>query len=548
MDRPSTAGLGLRHRPRRRGRRSWLPCATLAALLAAQAPLSAQDSARVRVSRIEIRRENIFDSTETNRWYARLINGLHATTREFVVRREVLLRPGTPFDSAQAAETARNLRRLGFFRAVVIDSVPDAPGPVVRVTTKDRWTTKGSAGARVSGGQVIFNASLAEANLGGTGISLGFRYRTEPDRHSARLALTAPRLLHNSTDVRLQLDRLTDGDVSLTALSNPFRTLSDRWAWSAEGTSLDRRVLQWRDGGKDPSDSLQRSMDLGRAHVGHAWRAGPNGYVRTEATLIARREDFGPYLPNVDLPHSVFVTAGLAAEVSRSRFHVTQGLRNSGIDEDVNLSPTFRGGLWASPAAWGYSRSGVGAELLLQGGVLVAERRGFAFAQLAATGRQAGGLDSGTVRGSATMILRPRTPHLLAFHVAGGMQHRPAPGMEFDLGLSSGPRAFPAHSFTGDRMYHGTAEYQYTATRDVFGWRLASLGIAAFADRGGAWFAGSRARGGTDLGVGLRLGSPRVPTTNGLLRLDLARRLGNDALLGRWVLSVGNGFPFDVPR
>ncbi|MFN8575209.1 MAG: BamA/TamA family outer membrane protein, partial [Gemmatimonadaceae bacterium] len=128
------------------------------------------------------------------------------------------------------------------------------------------------------------------------------------------------------------------------------------------------------------------------------------------------------------------------------------------------------------------------------------------------------------------------------------LQHRPAPGMEFDLGLSTGPRAFPAHAFTGDRMYQGTAEYQWTATRDLFGWRIASLGIAAFVDRGGAWFTGSPNRSGTDVGAGLRLGSPRVPTTNGLLRIDLARRLKNDALPGRWVLAVGNGFPFEVPR
>ncbi|MFN8573681.1 MAG: BamA/TamA family outer membrane protein [Gemmatimonadaceae bacterium] len=500
------------------------------------------------VSRIDIRRENIFDSTEANRWYARVINRWHATTREFVVRRELLLHVGSPYDSALAAESARNLRRLGFFRSVRIDTVPNALGPEVRVTTKDRWTTKGSAGARLSGGQVIFNASLAETNLAGTGVSLGFRYRTEPDRHSARLALTVPRLLRNSTDVRLQVDRLTDGDVTLGALSNPFRALSDRWAWSAEGTSLDRRVLQWRNGRSDPSDSLLRSLDMGRALLGYAWQAGPNGYLRSEATVVARREDFGAYLPNVRLPRSRFVAAGVAMEASRSRFHVTQGLRNSGIDEDVNLSPTFRAGLWASPAAWGYERSGLGAEFLLQGGTLVAGQRGFAFAQLVATGRQAAGLDSGTARGSATLIMRPTPDHLIALYAGGGLQHRPAPGMEFDLGLSTGPRAFPAHAFTGDRMYQGTAEYQWTATRDLFGWRIASLGIAAFVDRGGAWFTGSPDRSGTDVGAGLRLGSPRVPTTNGLLRIDLARRLKNDALPGRWVLAVGNGFPFEVPR
>jgi outer membrane protein assembly factor BamA len=185
---------------------------------------------------------------------------------------------------------------------------------------------------------------------------------------------------------------------------------------------------------------------------------------------------------------------------------------------------------------------------MLQGGTLVANRRGFAFAQIGVTGRHAGGLDSGTVRGAATLIVRPTRDHLIALYLGGGAQRRPSPGAEFDLGLTTGPRAFPIHAFTGDRMYQGTAEYQYTLTRDALGAGLASLGLATFVDRGGAWFAGNAARHGTDAGVGLRLGSPRVPSTNGLLRVDLAYRFRNDALRARWIASIGSGFPFEVPR
>lgn len=500
------------------------------------------------ITRVVIDRENIFDSTETSRWYARLVNGLHVTTRDYVVRRELLLRSGLVFDSALAAESARNLRRLGFFRAVRVDTVTGGDGPALHVSTKDRWTTKANAGARFSGGQTIVNLSLTEANVAGTGVSLGFRYRTEPDRNALRLALTVPRAVAGATDFRTQLDRLTDGDVSLMGLVNPFRTLSDRHAFSVEGMSLDRRVLQWRDGRTSPMDSLRRVLDQGRALVGYAWRAGPGGYVRSDLTLIVRRENFGTYLPGATLGRSTFAALGTSLEFSRTRFHLTEGLRSSGIDEDVNLSPTVRGGLWLSPQSWGYARSGVGTELTMQGGTLLARGRGFAYAQVVANGRHAGGLDSGTVRAASTLIVRPSRNHLLAFYAGGGAQRRPAPGAEFDLGLTTGPRAFPIHSFTGDRMYQGTAEYQFTAARDVFGAGLASLGLATFVDHGAAWFAESGRRHGTDAGVGLRIGSPRIPSTNGLLRIDLAYRFRNDALGARWVLAVGNGFPFEVPR
>ncbi|MEP7345517.1 MAG: hypothetical protein ABI877_09625 [Gemmatimonadaceae bacterium] len=530
-------------------RRSWTRLAALpivGALGCVQA-LGAQAPSRP-ITRIQIVRESIFDSTEAGRWYARITNGLHATTREFVVRRELLLGLGAPYDSARAAESARNLRRLGFFRRVQLDTIAGNDGQTLRVTTKDRWTTKANAGARVSGGQTIVNLSLTEANLGGTGVSLGFRYRTEPDRTALRLALTVPRAVGGTSDLRTQIDRLTDGDITSVGLVNPFRTLADRRAFSLEGTSLDRRVLRWLEGGAAPTDSLRRVLDQARAQLGHAWRAGPAGYLRSDVTFAIRREDFAPYLTGSAMAHSTFGALGTAIEASRARFHLTEGLRSTGIDEDVNLSPTVRAGLWMTPRAWGYDRSGIGSELMLQGGTLLANRRGFVFAQVGATARHAGGLDSGTVRGAATLIVRPARDHLIALYVGGGAQHRPAPGAEFDLGLTTGPRAFPVHAFTGDRMYQATVEYQRTLTRDVFGIGLASLGLATFADRGGAWFSGSGTRHGTDAGMGVRLGSPRVPSTNGLLRVDLGYRFRNDALAGRWVVSVGSGFPFEVPR
>ena len=55
---------------------------------------------------VEIQRNDIFDPDETRGWVARLANWLHIRTRESVVRREVLLAPGLPFDSARAEETA----------------------------------------------------------------------------------------------------------------------------------------------------------------------------------------------------------------------------------------------------------------------------------------------------------------------------------------------------------------------------------------------------------------------------------------------------------
>ena len=72
----------------------------------------------------------IFDSDDALNWFQRILNGLHVNTRSAVVRREMLLQPGEPFDSVRAAETERNLRRLGVFRYVDIDTVRTDDGRV----------------------------------------------------------------------------------------------------------------------------------------------------------------------------------------------------------------------------------------------------------------------------------------------------------------------------------------------------------------------------------------------------------------------------------
>src|SRR6185369_14140814 len=107
-------------------------------LLLGAVPLCAQsppDSARSPVIRggvVEPR--DIFDPEETKASsLVRFMNSVHATTRRGVVERELLFKVGERFDSAKVDETARNLRALGVFRRVIIDSVHTDSGTVLRV-------------------------------------------------------------------------------------------------------------------------------------------------------------------------------------------------------------------------------------------------------------------------------------------------------------------------------------------------------------------------------------------------------------------------------
>ena len=156
------------------------------------------DSALV-IHRVQLIRRDIFDPNERS-WVARLGNKLHFQTRAPVIRREVLLRPGQVYDSALVAESERNLRAMGIFRRVQIDSVRTDSGLVLRVTTKDGWSTQLDWRFRSTGGEVAFTLGMVETNLLGTASSAAIRYRNDPDRNSIALGFRRRRLFAGTID------------------------------------------------------------------------------------------------------------------------------------------------------------------------------------------------------------------------------------------------------------------------------------------------------------------------------------------------------------
>jgi hypothetical protein len=143
--------------------------------LAAQAPADSAKALDPRASgdtlrAVELDRRDIFDPDERG-WVARVGNALHVQTRAATIRREILFKSGEVFDSARVAESERNLRALGVFRRVRIDTVRTDSGLVARVLTKDGWSTKADWRFRSTGGQVAFTIGLVEDNLLGTASS-----------------------------------------------------------------------------------------------------------------------------------------------------------------------------------------------------------------------------------------------------------------------------------------------------------------------------------------------------------------------------------------
>jgi hypothetical protein len=507
-----------------------------------QSPVPARGNTAT-VATVQVRREDIFDRSDSASWIARGANLLHVVTKPNVVNRELLIREGQLYDSVTAAETARNLRKLGIFREVSVDSVRGSSGLVEHVTTRDSWTTQPYVSFKSTGDQVTWGVGIAEKNLLGYQTKISLRYTKDPDRSTTQVEVNVPRVLWNRVGFTGVTNELSDGRNARVTISSPFLSLSSRGAVTLELRHNDEDVLRFFEGEDKASDTTRHTLWKGNLNGAWASRASPLGFVRLGGTLQLRREDYAKVpLPQGDQPS--FGEFEVGVDLSRSNFLVAREFRSLGPEEDVDLSPTLHVGVWFAPTVWGYERGGVGPSLTAHAGWTLPY--GFTTVDLRGSSLfTSKGLDSGSVATQVTMALRPAPRHSVIANVSGGMQKNGYPGEEFDLGLTFGPRSYPIHAFTGDRAFFTMAEYRWVAIPDVLKLGLLTLGVAAFADYGGAWYDGSPKRTGKDWGVGLRFGGMRAASGKGATRIDVARRYANDAVTSQWVLAIGTGFPFE---
>ena len=497
----------------------------------------AQERTRPRVRAVVVQRDAVFDSVEARYWPYRLANAVHVETRPNVIRRELLIDVGDPYDSALVAESERNLRALGIFRDVRIDSVATDTGIVVVVRTADAWTTTLGVGVATSGTQSVVDLSLQEGNLLGTRTVAQLAYRNDPDRSSIALAFDTPRAIGDRIGVGVSGVDRSDGRAGSASLRLPFLSLSSRAGGSLSASVFQGRVLQF--GGSAIVDSLWREAAVLRADGAIALTAGPRGYVRVGVLAQWLRDDMVPMEERNVVPRTRSATAGLYLAVRRPRYIRVWNVERIERVEDVDLGPFGTVALLAAPSAWGYDRDGIGGSL--GAGVGLPFPGGFARFGVRATALQtAEGTDSATVEGATTVVAQRGQRQLVVLHGSAGRQRNAVPGREFDIGLGAGLRAFPAHAFTGDRYFVLAAEYRYLAWPRLFG--LVGVGAAAFGGHAGAWDGGGPRRAGTELGAGLRLASIRE--AGGIWRLDLSRRLAGGGFAGGWVASLGRGFVF----
>ena len=488
--------------------------------------------------------DNVFSQDEARANAAfRIANSIRVKTRRGVVRRELLFQVGDDYDPAKIAETERNLRSLGVFRDVLIDSLRVDGKFAVLVRTADGWSTQIALNASSTGNTFTWLAGLSELNFLGTATFVSASYRKDTDRSAVSLGTRINRLFNSRITVGGLYEDLSDGRRGGWLVGDPFRSFSDRRELVISNEWANQRVLQFRTPGDANQQVVffQRRAFRNRIDGAIAPIAEPNRYLRIGASAQIKREEIFLQSDTIlAIPDTVTGAVGVFGEYRRGNFKVVTHFNGFSQTEDLDLSTVVRVTTWLAPSAFGYDRTGVGPGLVVSTATSIPS--GFMRLVAVANGLvTSSGLDSGRVAASFTVGTQLFARQATFLHLEAGMLKGPAPSREFDLGHGIGPRSFGPHAFTGDRSVWGTFEHRVFLVDDLF--NLLGLGFATFVDYGGAWFDGDEPRFGGNVGFGLRTGATRATGAN-IGRIDVGYLFGDGRTGGRWVLSTGRGFPF----
>jgi len=478
------------------------------------------------IDTIIIDNHNIFDVNDASPdWVANLANGLHIRTRQWVIRRRLLLSRGDRFDFERMQESERALRNLGVFRLVRVDTVRQADDRLaLRAVTADGWSTQPLVSFTSAGGSNTWALGLTERNFFGAATEVSLVYGHDPDRTHLDFEFINPHFFSRRTLVTARYHHLSDGYLSDWRFGLPFHETSAPHSVETYGNVAQERILRFRDGVL--MDSTHHEVFRVGLTGGVAVAATSHRYTRIWGGWEWRREDYAP-MNAATTPYSVFTTVRAGFEVGSVRFRVFEHFNTYARREDVDLSPTLRAGI--------VLENRVGYEVNVQTSTVW--NRGFAVLRLAANG-----LDTTRTLGQLTIVSQNFGRHTLIAHAEGGITTNPLPGAEFDPWVyQRGPRLFGIHEFTGTRTTLFVLEDRMLVADNILG--LMAFGLAPFVDYGGAWYADQSPRQDGNTGVSLRFGPTRA-VKGDVAELAVGYRFGPDMNGKRWALTIRKGLSF----
>lgn len=172
------------------------------------------EAEQVIIGEIIIDAEDIFDLSEPkeNNFLYRLANRLHIITKDPVIEKQLLFKPGDPYSKRLSDESERILRENTYFYDVSITPQNRQDGSVdLLVNTRDVWTLKPGFSFSRTGGENKTSVNLEELNLFGRGQQLEFLRSSNIDRETTAFEFRDKHFGRSWTSLKLRLADNSDG-------------------------------------------------------------------------------------------------------------------------------------------------------------------------------------------------------------------------------------------------------------------------------------------------------------------------------------------------
>ncbi|WP_395373670.1 POTRA domain-containing protein [Marinicella sp. W31] len=461
---------------------------------------------------------------------ARTTHRWHIDTKPQVVRRQLLIKPGEPFNNAKIRESERILRANSFFYDVTIEPVSICDERIVLlVKARDLWTLLPDVDFKRSGGDNSSRLGFRDSNFLGLGKEIGLVRKSDDQRNGLAVTYIDPNLYGSRYRLRLEYEDNSDGDFFSFDLRHPFYALSTPWSAGINIRQDDREEeLFFRNIAFQEfrHEERNRSVFFGlsvhsKTDVTQRWTAG----FRDQRSRFFTTDASNPDSLFPDDRHYAY--PWVSWSLIQNAFITVDNLDQMTRTEDLNLG-------WEAELQIGYSSEAYGADdegIVFSG--TISKNLQLAIDQYISVDARFSGIDdTGLLNFKSAFETRYYNSyrHNRQFFARVRLQknQRQFADQQLLLGGDNGLRGFPSRYQSGDRSFLLNLENRYYFNYEL--WQLFDTGAVVFADLGRAWFKdrGNGNNGDTlkNIGFGFRL-SPTRAGKNIVLHLDFAIPLDN---------------------
>ncbi len=486
------------------------------------------------VGNIVLIKKDVFDLTDEreNNFLYRLVNKLHIITKDQVIEKQLLLKPGDLYSKRLSDESERILRKNRYLFDVAITPTAIHDGVVdLSVETRDVWTLKPSLSISRKGGEDKTVLGVHELNLLGRGQTIRIERIEDVDRSSNTFQFGDANFGDSWVSTDLLLADSSDGHTKFLAIIRPFYALNTTWSAGVTAFDNDQRSTLYDLG--DAAAEYQHERERFTAFGG--WSAGlRDGWVtRYTAGVVLDDNRFSEVIDGT-LPAAIpedrnLVYPFLGIELLQDQFETTRNREQIGETEDFFTGTRFS-------ARLGYSSENIGAD---RDALLYWASYSHGFGDIDktallvstwASGREENSGSANALVGISARYYSQQSKKRLFFATIRGVHgHNLDLDNPVELGGDNGLRGYPLRYQSGDASFLFTVEQRYFW--DWYPFRLFRVGGAIFFDVGRTW--GDNPVGGEsagwlrDVGFGFRFAPTRTGTRK-ILHLDIAFPLDGD--------------------